>query len=170
VPAASLDAVLCRWGYMLMADPESALRETRRVLRSDGRVALAAWTGPEDNRWSSAPVQLLVERGLIAPGQPGEPGQFAWAPEGLIAEHLEAAGFIDPLVDTVDLLQRYPSVEAWWAGQAALSMRVADAAAGLDEAAEREILAALAQVAEPWVQPDGTLAIPGRSWVAAATA
>src|SRR5918998_5406632 len=31
--AASVDGVLCRWGYMLMADPEAALKETRRILR-----------------------------------------------------------------------------------------------------------------------------------------
>src|SRR3954452_4982033 len=46
-PAASVDAVLCRWGYMLLSDPEYALRETRRILRSDGKLALAAWTGPD---------------------------------------------------------------------------------------------------------------------------
>src|SRR3954454_13462005 len=36
--AASFDAALCRWGYMLMADPGAALRETRRVLRPGGRL------------------------------------------------------------------------------------------------------------------------------------
>ncbi len=43
LPVASVDAVLCRWGYMLMADPAAALAETRRVLRPGGRVALAVW-------------------------------------------------------------------------------------------------------------------------------
>src|ERR1700684_1145480 len=43
LPVASVDAVLCRWGYMLMADPAAALGETRRVLRPGGRLALAVW-------------------------------------------------------------------------------------------------------------------------------
>jgi ubiquinone/menaquinone biosynthesis C-methylase UbiE len=43
----SVDAVVCGWGYMLMADPAAALRETRRVLRASGRLAFAAWATPE---------------------------------------------------------------------------------------------------------------------------
>ena len=45
-PAASLDGVLCRWGYMLLNDGEAALRETRRILKQDGKVALAAVDRP----------------------------------------------------------------------------------------------------------------------------
>ena len=62
-PAASIDGVLGRWAYMLINDGEAALRETRRILKPDAKVALAAWTGPEDNLWSAAPVKILQSRG-----------------------------------------------------------------------------------------------------------
>jgi ubiquinone/menaquinone biosynthesis C-methylase UbiE len=45
----SVDGVLCRWGYMLMADPVAALRETRRVLRDGGRLSFSVWGAPADN-------------------------------------------------------------------------------------------------------------------------
>jgi SAM-dependent methyltransferase len=86
--AASLDGVLCRWGYMLLNDGEDALRETRRILKPGGRVALAAWAAPEDNPWVSVIGGELTARGLAAPPDPDEPGQFAWAREGVIEEHL----------------------------------------------------------------------------------
>ena len=81
-PAATLDGVLCRWGYMLMADGEAALQETRRVLKPGARVALAAWTGPGENPWASIPGSELVERGHLERPDPDEPGQFAWARRG----------------------------------------------------------------------------------------
>ena len=40
----SVDGVLCRWGYMLMSDPATALAETRRVLRRR-RPAVAVGVG-----------------------------------------------------------------------------------------------------------------------------
>lgn len=170
IKAATLDAVLCRWGFMLMTDPEAALRETRRVLRPGGRLALAAWAGPEDNRWSSAIGGALVRRRILEPVPPGEPGQFAWGEEGAIADHLDAAGFVEHEVATVEFTQPYASVEGWWSNMTQLSMRTADAVRGLDAATREDVLAELAEVAAPWTRDDGTLAIPARTWVAAAVA
>jgi SAM-dependent methyltransferase len=165
IEAASIDVVLCRWGYMLMDDPENALQETRRILRPGGRVALAAWTGADENRWSSLPIGLLEERGLIEPIEPGPGGQYAWAEEGIIASRLENAGFVEFEVDTVDFPIRYPSVDAWWATARSMGMRAGSAR--VDD--EPEFLAALAKAAEEWTNEDGSLAVPARTWVAAAT-
>jgi SAM-dependent methyltransferase len=171
VEAASLDGVLSRWGYHLLVDPEVALRETRRVLRPGGHLALSAWTGPEENPWSALPVRTLVEHGhLEAEPDADAPGQFAWAAEGRIAEHLRSAGFVDPEIETVSFTQRFPSVEAWWDAQVARSMRTADAARGLDADARAAALAALRDAAAPWTQADGSLVLPSRTWVARAEA
>jgi SAM-dependent methyltransferase len=165
-PAASLDAVLCRWGYMLVNDGEAALKDTRRVLRQNGRVALAAWTGPEDNRWSAAPVTILQERG---PRPATGPGQFAWAQEGEIAEHLESAGFVEYTLDAVDFAFRFEDVDDWWVAQTQTSTDTADADRRMDFATRSDVLADLERAAEPFTQPDDSLVIPARTWVASAT-
>jgi ubiquinone/menaquinone biosynthesis C-methylase UbiE len=168
-PAASIDGVLARWGYMLMPDGEAALRDTRRVLRPGARLALAAWAGPDANPWTSMPVRELVDRGLAEPVPPG-PGQFAWAEPGVIAENLEAAGFVEYEVETIDFTFRHPSVRAWWEAARDMSQRVGDATAGLSAAGEDEIVAALAGRAARWTAADGSLALPARTWVAVASA
>ena len=164
--AASLDGILCRWGYMLVADPEAALREARRVLKPNRRLALAAWTEPEHNPWTALGPRELAKRGLIEPPDPSAPGQFAWAREGLIAEHLEAAGFTDHHVDTVDFEVAYTSLDDWWDAHLDLSAMFREAIARADPAVAAEVRAAAAEAAEPYTQADGSLAMPARTWVA----
>jgi SAM-dependent methyltransferase len=165
-PAASLDGILSRWGYMLMADAEAALRDTRRVLKRGGRLALAAWADPDDNPWTVLPVAALAERGLVEPVPPG-PGQFAWAPEGAVEQNLDAAGFVEYDVEPLTFAMRYRSVEAWWQTAQDMSLRVQERAS---RDRDDEIVAELADRAREWTAADGSLTLPARTWVAMATA
>ncbi len=61
LPDASVDGVLCRYGYMLMADPAAALAETRRVLKPGGRLSFAVVGAPDRNPWAAVPGRVLVE-------------------------------------------------------------------------------------------------------------
>jgi SAM-dependent methyltransferase len=170
VEAGSIDGVLCRWGYMLMADPESALRETRRVLKPGRRVALAAWAGPGENPWSSLPAREMIAQGVWEAPDPAFPGQFTWGEEGLIAQHLEAAGFTEHHVESLEFWISYRSAADWWAAQEALSsgFRAAVAQAGDDDLAA--VGDALDRHAEGFAAPDGTLQIPACTWLAWAAA
>jgi ubiquinone/menaquinone biosynthesis C-methylase UbiE len=170
LPAASVDAVVCRWGYMLLADPGAALRETRRVLRSGGRVALAAWDAPERNLWSSAVHAELVERELVPAPDPAAPGQFAWRERAVIGEHLEDAGFAEVVLDTVEFAYAYPGLDAWWDTQIDLSLALREALLRLDPAARDELMeAAQARLAEH-VGDDGSVVVPAATHVARAEA
>jgi SAM-dependent methyltransferase len=164
--AASLDAVICRWGYMLMPDGDAALRETRRVLKPGARVALAAWAGPEHNPWSSLIGPELVRRGWVEPPEPGTPGQFAWAPEGLIAEKLENAGFTEHVVAAVDFTMSHSSPDAWIDLTGEMSQNFANAVSGRSAEEVEDLRASLRTAAEPYVGADGSVAFPARSWVA----
>jgi hypothetical protein len=135
------------------------------VLRSGGRGAGAAWPGAEDKPRNGLPAAVLVERGWTDPPQPG-PGQFAWAPDGVIAEHLEGAGFVEYEIDVIDFPLRFASVHQWWETTRAMSAFARQARIG-DEA---EWLDALARAVARWTADDGSLTIPARTWVAAATA
>ncbi len=170
LPLASVDAVLCRWGYMLLADPLAALVETRRVLRPGGRAALAVWDDVQHNPWALLPTLELRERGLAAIPAPGAPGPFALGDPDRVRELLERGGFTEIDVRALALEQRYASFEALWETTLDISRTFHDAVLGRPEPEIAEIRAALARRFAPHTAPDGGLAIPARTLVASATA
>ncbi|HXB66041.1 MAG TPA: methyltransferase domain-containing protein [Solirubrobacteraceae bacterium] len=173
LPVASVDAVLCRWGYMLMADPLAALIETRRVLRPGGRLALAVWDAPAVNPWGLLPRLELLERGLAQPpSAAGEaehvPGPFALGDSGRLAALLEQAGFTDATIEAIDVVQRHPSFESFWETMLDLSRELHDIVLARPVSEIEEIRAGLAARTALYATADGRLEIPGRSLVAVA--
>jgi SAM-dependent methyltransferase len=170
LPLASLDAVLCRWGYMLLADPAIALVETRRVLRPGGRVALAVWASVEHNPWASLTTVELIERGLISAPPPGTPGPFALGDPQRVRALLEEAGFQEAQVEAIDLQRRHASFEEFWQSQLDLSPSLPGAVLSRPAQEVAEIREGIAARLQPYTAADGSLTIPGRTLVAAASA
>jgi len=165
---ASVDVVLCRWGYFLTVDPGSALQETRRVLAPGGRVVLAAWAGAADNPWTGAQLPALRDRGLaLDPERPG-PHMFTWRDPAVITEALHTAGFFDPVVEQVELLFEFGSVDDWWDARLDLSPDLHKRIGEISPEERDELLDELTENLRPWTQPDGSLRLPGRTHVACA--
>jgi SAM-dependent methyltransferase len=171
LPLASVDAALCRWGYMLMADPGAALAETRRVLRPDGRLALAVWDSVQANPWALLPAQELIERGLSKPPAPGDPpGPFSLGDAGRVHELLAGAGFGEIQVQALELERRHASFEELWDVTLDLSRSFHDAVLERPEAEIEDIKRSLAARFEPHTDAAGALVIPARTLVAVASA
>jgi SAM-dependent methyltransferase len=173
LPLASVDAVLCRWGYMLLADPSAALAETRRVLRPGGRVALAVWDSVQHNPWALQPMLELIERGLVSPPDEHarqEPGPFALGDPERVHELLVGAGFSEIDVQGLDVAQRHDSFESFWETTLDISHAFHDAVLSRPEPEIAEIRAGLSTRLQPFLAPDGRLEIPGRTLVASASA
>ena len=169
LPAADVDAVLCRWGLMFAIDPGAALQEMRRVVRPGGRVALAVWDEPQRNPWMTIPRQALIEAGHLEAPDPSLPGPFTLAEPGRLHALLDEAGFTEVVLDVVDVERRFPDAESYMASTVEISSVVAERWPGLSDAQRAAIVARVAELAQPFTRADG-IALPGRTLVACASA
>jgi SAM-dependent methyltransferase len=166
----SFDAALCRWGYMLMGNPGEALRRTRTVLRDGGRLALAAWDGPDRNLWMAAPMIALVAQGVLPPPDPSDPSPFALRDPADLERRLGAAGFSSARTDHVDFPRRYPSFEQYWEETMGLSAPVQKAMGSLSAQATEAVRTATRETLGPFFDDEGHIEVPARTVVAVAVA
>lgn len=156
----SVDGVICRWGYMLMADPAAALAETRRVLRDGGRLSFSVWAEADRNPWAALSGMTFVQQGHIPAPDPNDPGMFSMGTDERIRELVTGAGFSEIDIEEVALEWRFEDFDEYWfflgemAGAIALVMKTLSDRE-LDQARE-----ALQAAIEPY-RSNGGYAFPG---------
>jgi SAM-dependent methyltransferase len=158
----SVDGALCRWGYMLMADPAAALAETRRVLRDDGTLGFAVWQTPDRNPWAAIPGMTLVQRGHAPPPEPGAPGIFAMGDRDRVVELVTGAGFGDPQIEELTFEWRY-AADDLWDTLIRLAGPLATVIKGLSEEEQQATREAIDENMSEYRQ-NGDLVVPAACW------
>jgi SAM-dependent methyltransferase len=158
--AQSFDAVLCRFGYMLMPDPLQALRESARVLRLDGRLVLAVWGGAEKNLWLSNILNAVMTHLSAPPPEPGMPGPFALGDPGRLRSLLDAAGFTDVEIDEIETEQVYESLDGWWEKILSVGGPLKAVLAPLSDVELNAIRDTVLSSGREFVTDDGSVTIP----------
>jgi ubiquinone/menaquinone biosynthesis C-methylase UbiE len=156
----SVDAIVCRWGYMLMADPAAALAESRRVLRDAGPLAFAVWATPDRNPWAAVPARTLVERGHMPPPEPGAPGIFAMGDPGRTRELVTGAGFEDPTIEEIEFDFSYEDFDDLWDTLVSLAGPLAHAIEGLDDEEREATRDAIREKIAPFRDDEGAYRMP----------
>jgi len=167
LPGASVDAVVSRFGYMLVPDPALAMRETRRVLKPSRPLAFATWAPAKRNPWATAYGPVLLERGLQEPPRPGEPGQFALGEPEVIDALVRGAGFDELRVDEVRVEYSFPSWAEYRRVVTSLAALLRQLLAELDDATREEVDAAAQARLEGFRTGDGYV-LPGVALVTSA--
>jgi SAM-dependent methyltransferase len=160
----SVDGVGCRYGYMLMADPAAALRETRRVLRDGGALTFAVWSTPDRNLWAAIPAMTLVQRGHVPPPDPTAPGIFALGMPERIRELVTGAGFADPEIEEITFTFNYADDDDLWDALVSLAGPLARAVNALPDDEREATRAAILENVSTFRADDGSYTVPASSW------
>lgn len=168
LPDDAIDGVLCRWGYMLMPNPEAAFAETRRVLRSGGRLSCAVFGRPEQNPWAGLPSRVLQERGHMPPPDSGAPGILALADNERLRSLFAGAGFSDPQIEEVPFTWRFSDMDAYWRFLIDAAGAIALVVGRLEEEERKRVRDEVAERAQSFAGPDG-IELPAVSVVASAS-
>ena len=142
----------------------------RRVLRPAGRLSLAVWDLPDANQWMTLADRALVELGHAPLPDPDAPGPFSLSALGQLQELLEAAGFVDVVVEPLELPHPSMTVDEQLAEKLDLSRMFADTWERLSDEERAATTAKLRELAKPFTGADGMMTLPARALVAAAEA
>ena len=108
---ASFDLVVCQFGVMFYPDKVQGAAEARRVLRDGGHYLFAVWDRIDRNALSRLANESLCTAYPDDPPQFMTRGPYSYFDLEQVERDLQAGGFTDISVETVERQSRSPSAE-----------------------------------------------------------
>jgi ubiquinone/menaquinone biosynthesis C-methylase UbiE len=161
----SFDAILCRYGVMFSPEPVALMKEMLRTLKPGRRMSVATWAPKEENPWITTGSAAVAEHLELPQPAPDAPQIFRHADPELLKRELEAAGLKQVEVVPVTGFLTVDSAATYWQLISEVVAPVSAALAKADEATRQKVGASAEQRAAKFARPDGSVALPWKSWV-----
>ncbi len=156
-PAASFDAVVCRWGLMFVPDLAAAARGIHAMLKPGSSLATAVWdTGDKVPMITIAGPQVRAMLG-IAPPPPGTPNPMSLADTGILERALTGAGFRDFKVEPMNVVFEFDSPQKFLESRKDISYDFRSAMASQPPEVQRKLEEVVIEAARPYLGADGKM-------------
>lgn len=157
---AAFDSVSVRFGYMFFPDLAKATAEFARVLKPGGRLGASVWVRPEQNPWTTIPMQVIATEVVMAPPDPDGPSMYRCAAMGHVSALYEGAGLGEIAEWDVDVALVTPTAELYWEVMSEHVSLVAAALQQIDEPARARIREKVIATVSDF-ETDGQVRVPG---------
>jgi ubiquinone/menaquinone biosynthesis C-methylase UbiE len=136
----TFDAAVSRFGIMFFPSPVNGVREILRVLKPEGKFAIAVWSLAENNPFHFTLARIMDRFVPAAPPAPGAPDMFLFAQSGKLVEVCRTAGVAAPHERVFQFkIEANISPEAFWALRCEMSEALRERIASLSDSQRAEV-------------------------------
>jgi SAM-dependent methyltransferase len=102
----TFDAVICAFGVNHLQQPERAIGESHRVLRSGGTYGFTMWCVPGKSKFHGLVLESIRAHGTLNVSLPPAPPPFRFSEPEVCIKALLEAGFVNPRISELALAFR----------------------------------------------------------------
>ncbi len=165
----SVDAVVMNFGLLHLSNPDLALREAHRVLRSGGWLAFTVWARPTEAVVFGIVLEAIERHGDLSVPLPPGPPFFRFSDDGECRAALLSAGFDTVTIKRIPQIWRLESVDRLFTAMLGATVRTGGLLRAQTPAAHYRIRRAVSEEVGRYRSGD-RVALPMPAVLAAATA